>query len=227
MIRALAGAILLLFATSGDTPRVHLINLRGGWTSQPTVSLTGTVNDRRVTAAHLLVNGQAQTVNVSAGRFLARVVARPGLNVVEARVQNAAGQGRDRISFFSSARPADLTIVLTWDTPGTDLDLHVTGPGGEECYYGSRKTAAGGALEVDDTDGWGPEIYRMAVAPLGEYRIAVAYYDAGRAAQTEARVEATVRGGTPFEMRYSFPVTLTHEDEILEVGTLFIDRAVE
>jgi uncharacterized protein YfaP (DUF2135 family) len=103
----------------------------------------------------------------------------------------------------------------------------VTEPSGEECYHGNRQTASGGSLEVDDTDGFGPEIYLLPRAPLGEYRIAVAYYDAGRAPQTEARVEVIVREGTPHERRYVFPVTFTHEDEMLEVGTFFVDRPVE
>jgi len=62
---------------------------------------------------------------------------------------------------------------------------------------------------------------------VGEYRIAVAYFDAGTAAQTEARVDVVVREGTPDEQRMTFPVTLTRQDETLEVATVRVGPAFE
>jgi len=105
--------------------------------------------------------------------------------------------------------------------------LHLVEPGGEECYHGHRATAAGGVLEVDDTDGYRPEVYLLPRAPVGTYRFAVAYYDAGRAGQTEANVEVVLREGTPAERRYQFPITLTHEGETLEVGSFLVEQPME
>jgi uncharacterized protein YfaP (DUF2135 family) len=141
--------------------------------------------------------------------------------------QGATGTAGDQVTFYAAVPPMDLQVLLTWDTDGTDLDLHVIEPSGDECYYGNRQTAAGGVLEVDDRDGYGPEVYLLPRAPIGEYRIAVAYHDAGRAAQAEAVVEVILREGLASERRYRFPVTLTHQGETLEVGSFLVDRPIE
>jgi uncharacterized protein YfaP (DUF2135 family) len=194
------------------------------------VPIRGTVSDRRATAVELSVNGERRVVNAKDGRFEAQLPLRPGVNQIEAFCAGPSGSARDGLSIYSSAPAADLEIVLVWDSGEADLDLHVTEPNGEECYAGNRRTSSGGVLQVDDTDGFGPEVYLLPVAPLGEYRIAVAYYEASRArraAQTEARVEVRVRGGTPYERRMTFPVTLTNEGQTLEVGSVLMGRARE
>ena len=52
-----------------------------------------------------------------------------------------------------------IRIVLSWNTDNTDLDLHVLTPDGEHCFYGNRVLNNGGALDVDVTTGYGPEIF--------------------------------------------------------------------
>lgn len=217
----------LLLGAGGDAPRVRIRSPRGGWTSQRVALISGSVSDRKIPAVQLSVNGVARTINARGGHFEARLPVKPGPNRVEAVAQGAGGTGRDQVTFYASVPPTDLQILLTWDTDATDLDLHVVEPSGEECYHGKRQTAAGGVLEVDDTDGYGPEAYLLAQAPLGEYRISVAYYAAGRAAQTEANVEVVLREGRPSERRLQFPITLTHEGETLEVGSFLVDRPLE
>src|SRR6185295_3385983 len=34
---------------------------------------------------------------------------------------------------------ANLVVMITWNTDNTDVDLHVTEPTGEECFYGHRQ----------------------------------------------------------------------------------------
>jgi uncharacterized protein YfaP (DUF2135 family) len=230
MTRVLAVVAVLLAVEPGrraEPPRVRIQSVRSGWTAQQVVRVEGTVSDRTLVAVQVSANGTTRTANAQAGRFSAQVPVRAGANAVEVTARNQSGTGRDRMSFFARRARTDLKILLSWDTGGTDLDLHVTEPSGEECYHGNRLTAAGGALVVDDTDGWGPEIYLLPVAPLGEYRLAVAYYDAGRARQTEALIEVFIREGTPAERRLRFPVSLSREGESLEVGTFFLERAHE
>ena len=225
-MKSAAAAILLLLA-GAEPPRVKLESPRGGWTAQRVVTISGTVSDRSLREVRLTLNGRSHTVNARAGRFEGRLPVGPGMQALEASASNASGAGRDRTAFFANPPRTDLKVALTWDTPGTDLDLHLTEPSGEECYHGNRRTASGGLLEVDDTDGWGPELYALPVAALGEYRLSVAYYDAGRAAKTEAQVEILVREGTPYERRYLFQITLTHEGELVEVGSFMVDRPFE
>ncbi|HEY3448743.1 MAG TPA: hypothetical protein VGK67_20460, partial [Myxococcales bacterium] len=50
---------------------------------------------------------------------------------------------RDQVRFFANVPPTDLQILLTWDTDGTDLDLHVVEPSGE-VYHGHHTASAGG-----------------------------------------------------------------------------------
>ncbi len=68
-----------------------------------------------------------------------------------------------------------LQVSLAWNTDGTDVDLHVTEPGGEEISYRNRR-ANGGELDRDDTDGFGPENIFWDEAPDGVYQVDVNYY---------------------------------------------------
>ncbi len=75
---------------------------------------------------------------------------------------------------------ADLVVMITWNTDGTDVDLHVTEPSGEECFYGHRGTRSGGQLTKDVTQGYGPEMYVLPSAPAGRYQIRAHYFAADR-----------------------------------------------
>tara|TARA_R110002033_G_scaffold162910_1_gene199772 strand:+ start:3803 stop:5029 length:1227 start_codon:yes stop_codon:yes gene_type:complete len=73
----------------------------------------------------------------------------------------------------------DVQVTLTWDNE-TDLDLHVIDPNGYEVSYENTTSSYGMTLDVDDTDGIGPEnifwSYRPDT-PLGNYKILVNYFD--------------------------------------------------
>jgi hypothetical protein len=71
---------------------------------------------------------------------------------------------------------ADLRVTMTWNTDNTDIDLWVTDPRGEDCYYGHRQTASGGELLDDVTQGFGPERFQAREALEGEYRVVAKYY---------------------------------------------------
>ena len=65
----------------------------------------------------------------------------------------------------------DLRIVLAWDTDMTDMDLWVTEPSGEKCYYSNALTAMGGHFSRDLRGGYGPEEYAVRRARAGSYLI--------------------------------------------------------
>ncbi|MFN7134770.1 MAG: YfaP family protein [Myxococcales bacterium] len=208
---------------AADAPgKVRLEAPRGGWTSQRVVAIRGVSSDRRARSVELGLNGERFDANVRNGRFEARLPVRPGMNALE--VVSADGAARDATTFYSAAPAVDVKVLLRWSSAGPDLDLRVTEPDGEECYHGNRSTASGGTLEVDDTDGFGPEVYLLPHAPPGEYRIAVASYASRGEPQIDARVTAVVHEGRPSERRYEFAVTLTREGETLEVGSFRIER---
>lgn len=71
----------------------------------------------------------------------------------------------------------DIQVTLTWDN-GADLDLYVTDPNGDEVWYQNMSVASGGELDVDDTDGFGPEniFWPDGEAPVGMYEVSVHHY---------------------------------------------------
>lgn len=77
---------------------------------------------------------------------------------------------------------ADLVVTMMWNTDRTDVDLHVLEPSGEECYFEHPRTRMGGQMTRDVTEGFGPEMYTLAKAKAGEYRVSANYYgsDANR-----------------------------------------------
>lgn len=70
----------------------------------------------------------------------------------------------------------DIRIVLTWNTDDCDIDLWVTDPNGEKCFYGHKYTAAGARMSRDFVQGYGPEEFMIRKAPKGKYKIEVDYY---------------------------------------------------
>ncbi|MCH5714890.1 YfaP family protein [Niabella hibiscisoli] len=57
--------------------------------------------------------------------------------------------------------PVDIRVVLNWNKPDTDIDLWVTDPNGEKCYYSNNRTGNGGRISNDFTDGFGPEQFLL------------------------------------------------------------------
>ncbi len=70
----------------------------------------------------------------------------------------------------------DLRIVISWSSDNTDIDLWVTEPSGEKCFYSNKLTWLGGHLSQDITNGFGPEEYLIKNAVKGEYIIQANYF---------------------------------------------------
>jgi len=72
--------------------------------------------------------------------------------------------------------PVDVRIVLNWDTDNCDIDLWITDPIGEKCFYSHNKTKIGGIMTKDFTRGYGPEVFLLKKARKGNYKIQANYY---------------------------------------------------
>jgi hypothetical protein len=120
-------------------------------------------------------------------------------------------------------KSCDLLMTIMWNTDGTDVDMHVVEPSGEECYYQHRTTRAGGQLTRDVTQGYGPEMYVLRKAPAGEYKIRAKYFasDQNRLS-TRTRVIATVyeNWGTPDERMERRTVTLDTGKQMTDIMTV-------
>ncbi len=117
----------------------------------------------------------------------------------------------------------DIRIVMSWDSDATDMDLHVIEPGGEEAYYSHNRTARGGLVSHDITDGYGPEEYLIRKAPTGDYAISTNYF--GSRQQTvigPATVTATVftNWGRANQERQVLTIRLEKEKERIDIGTI-------
>lgn len=130
----------------------------------------------------------------------------------------------DRLEFLARAEAAaDLRVSITWNTDGTDVDLHVIEPSGARVSYQNKKSADGGELSQDLTDGYGPERYHIKQARRGEYKVMVHYFRANRnllGNETHVNVTITRHAGAANEKVERKTVILRREGEMATVVSL-------
>jgi len=111
-------------------------------------------------------------------------------------------------------------VTISWNTDATDVDLWVIEPDGTKCFYSHNKTKNGGELSQDQTQGYGPERYRVAKALPGEYKIVVHYFATNPnllGGETHVNVMVTRFAGTPRETTERHTVILKKHGEEVEV----------
>ena len=135
----------------------------------------------------------------------------------------------------------DIHIQLVWDTPsdqdqsdefGTDLDLHYLHPAGRwdldpyDIFWRNPEADWGvvgdnsddPSLDIDDTDGQGPENVNHDNPESGKtYSVGVYYYNDNGFGPSYATVRIYIRGQLQLELRDKF---LEKEDIFWEVGTI-------
>lgn len=169
-----------------------------------------------IAAAHkgpatLVVNGVALPLQVQDdGSFARPYTFARGSNSVEVRADGVAPVRRQFYDAYSGKPPVKLRVLLSWDTDGTDVDLHVVDPTGAHTFYANRVSPSGGALDVDVTTGYGPEIFAHPSPPPGVYLVYVNFYGAGRDREivTVAHVTVLIGEGSMREKRQEITVPL-------------------
>ncbi|MDR1660839.1 MAG: DUF2135 domain-containing protein [Azoarcus sp.] len=165
--------------------------------------------------ATLVVNGNAMPARIDENGAFARPYSfGAGSNSVEAIGGN---RERLRVQFYQSANgqaESRLRILLSWDTDGVDLDLHVVTPGGRHAWYGQR-VIQGGAIDIDVTTGYGPEIFASSAPEKGLYQVYVNYYGGGGAKLTIARLAVISNEGTAHEKRQEFNFPMRFAGELI------------
>lgn len=116
--------------------------------------------------------------------------------------EEASSSVRDCIVNGVSNLPVQraVSLILTWEDPSADIDLHIMEVGGEEIFYSNRESNHGGLLYYDITDGFGPEIYVLGSGPAGEYKLSLVYY-AGSAKNVKGTLTVLRNAGSPQETR--------------------------
>lgn len=173
-------------------------------------------------SAHtLVVNGVAMPLLADEqGQFARPYAFGAGSNSLEVRAEGkASAKNRRRVQFYETntdRTPSKLRVALSWDSDGTDLDLHVIGPTGEHTYYGDRLAPSGAALDIDVTTGYGPEIYAAPAPDKGAYHIYVNYYGSGDRQDiiTVAQVAVITNENTPGEKQQVFRIPMRKPGEL-------------
>ena len=166
---------------------------------------------------NLVVNGVSMPLKTDGGEFERPYAFGYGSNSVE--ILSPQGKSLVRTQFYeaySEKTSPKLRILLSWDSDGSDVDLHVVTPDGEHCYYGNRALNNGGALDVDVTTGYGPEIFSMPSILPGTYLVYVNYYGGYQDNDqlTAGKVSVITGDGTPDEKVQTLTVPLRHPGDL-------------
>ena len=166
--------------------------------------VTGTYKDVSCPAGVIAVNGFMQqfAVRGSSGTFDEKIVLRPGANHLAVQI----GECYATRLVQSGFEPSKLLVTLVWDTPTTDVDLYVREPSGQSVFYSQK--AHEGTLDVDRTQGFGPENYSLGraggrVTP-GAYQVRVHYYADRGLGRSEWTIRVLADEGSPAQQRQSF-----------------------
>lgn len=213
--RNTAGAVEL-YTQEVHYPAVS-VNLQPGQSASAEIrgKIAGAAKGRPGT---LIVNGVAIPVALDENGGYSRPYSfGRGSNGVEVRAPGAGSGARAQFfDAYAGKTESRLRIVLSWDSAATDLDLHVVTPDGGHAWYGARVLPNGGALDVDVTDGYGPEIFSSPTPPRGLYHVYVNYYGAGaeRGALTTARLAIVTHENAPDEKQQVFLVPMRAPGEL-------------
>ncbi|MGB4811355.1 MAG: DUF2135 domain-containing protein [Methylophilaceae bacterium] len=166
----------------------------------------------------LVVNGANMPLAVDeAGHYARPYAFGTGSNSLE--IKSPKGESLLRKQFYEAnagKAPAKLRIVLAWDSDHTDVDLHVVTPNGEHAWYGQRTIPSGGSIDIDATDGYGPEIFATPNAQHGVYQIYANYYGGNSEQQviTTCKIAIITNENTPNEKQQNFIVPLRKAGEL-------------
>ena len=197
------------------------------------VSISGTVSNPSLTTAVLFLDddmAHGYDLNLDEGYFYQDVVLPGSDDEEEHSVRVVAVSGtmaaEDVMEFDVDIPLMALRATLTWNTIGTDVDFWITDPNGEKCYYANDITASGLTLDVDDTDGYGPENITTEDVLVGDYLVQVHYYsdhDSEEAITSDCMV--TINRDEDPDQTSDFYGTLNDSGDIWTVATLTYEAA--
>ncbi|MDD2556747.1 MAG: hypothetical protein PHH87_00510 [Desulfuromonas sp.] len=160
---------------SGIETTDNRIEVTASYTVSPGVSISST---------GFFVNGGFQHAPFTGDSFSTTAVLVTGENQIAATLTTSTGETYTSapITVISNASNNRYHIRISWDKDDTDVDLHFSWSGGNECYYSNKAPNWGSPetsprLDVDDTNGYGPENITIDSLPgPGQYKIYVYYY---------------------------------------------------
>jgi tetratricopeptide (TPR) repeat protein len=130
---------------------------------------------------------------------------------------------------FIQPMPLDVRIVIGWSSNDSDIDLWVTDPAKEKCFYENSATSAGGRISNDITQGYGPEEFILKKAAKGNYVIEVNLY--GDSRQTlggpiTIKAELFTNFGRASQKRSVIYCRVTSDKEVIKIGELRFENSL-
>jgi len=119
----------------------------------------------------------------------------------------------------------DIRVVVDWSADASDLDLWVDEPNRERAIYNNQRTAIGGHLSDDMTQGYGPEEYLLHHAIAGTYTVQANVYAPDRLDPNGASVLTAHlfrNYGRPDQSEQAVDIELTRDDR----GSKMIGRII-
>jgi TolB protein len=162
----------------------------GSKTNETKVEVSGQISEAN-TQSWIEVNN-SDKIWISEGfnggtSFSKEVELKSGDNVITVKAVNSCGkQGKATIHVTGEFTESAVKVVMSWNTNGTDVDLHLTSSnaGDSECYYNNKNPNWGDpnstlddpVLDIDNTSGYGPETIIVPQPKPGQYTVRVVYY---------------------------------------------------
>ncbi|TNF48550.1 hypothetical protein EP232_02295 [bacterium] len=193
-------------------PQVELFHPTDGnvfnTTLSPVVKVRGRVlSTSPLKETFLFLNGSPRRINVQpGGNFNQSVVLIQEINSMKIEALDLFGKTATspEISVGTvNMSPKEMVVFLTWDKPDVDLDLHVWGPERKHTFYGaldpyeSTQAIPGAALDLDDKDGFGPEVFTFADGLEGVYTIGARYHHSFEGEPCQAQITVVLHPAEP------------------------------
>ncbi|MBD3369183.1 PEGA domain-containing protein [Candidatus Fermentibacteria bacterium] len=178
--------------SDGDTFTDNVITVSG------TISLLdeeGNTSTFQGSTAILNLNGADREIAVENGQFSVQLSIPSGPSVVSMRANSHLGDTgvSEPVTIHGDFSVPDIEVTLTWNTPTSDIDLHVYNPEGEHCCWTST-SISDGFLDIDDTQGYGPETFTADSASTGTYTVQVNSFDLDEDSYSDATITINVNG---------------------------------
>jgi uncharacterized protein YfaP (DUF2135 family) len=204
------GSILIKSPVYGEYYSDRVVTLEGtcvGFNE----GVTGTVTIGGLTLPLTFVNYNtfSQKIEIKTGNNTIKVVCSG-----KAEGRNTPLIAKEDLYIVGDFAELPLYTSMQWNTNGTDVDLHLVGPNGVDCYYNNKKPSWGGILDIDDTNGFGPEHITIPVLKqTGTYKLYAHYY----ATNGKGASQVWVGVRTPTGKRDFGPYTLTTKGQKWEI----------
>ncbi len=170
------------------------------------ITVKGTIGDPDVSRAKLILNGNPMDIVVNRGYFEQKVALMEEQNTIQIEAVNSRGQTTHSpvVNVGTvNVKPKDILIILTWDKPHADFDLHVYSPSGGHTFYKqpniyeSRNAIPGGRLEQDAKGNFGPEVFDQGHAERGIYTVRSNYFYSGGDGDAHSKITIILYGDNP------------------------------